>query len=410
MKESLWNKNFTLMFIGNIISALGGVGLNVAMGVIIFDQTGSIVLSNLFVSITMIPSLLLPLLVGSVVDKSNPLKLLLRNEVVLLVIFSIIYLFTKSFGFNYSVYLLLFFITSSLSVVSDISGQSVTAQLMPAELMAKGYAIMSTIYPMASVIVTPIALMLYKTYGIALILIIYIVLCLVDVVLESRIDFDFKFDTKSSNDFKEVISDMKEGIKYINDYTPIRTVFIFFTFVIIAGGANTLIYPYFATSSHLSLENYALLMTVNSMGYMFGGFFHYFVEIPKSLRYVAALTIYFMFVIFESIFLFMPLVIMLIMKFILGLSGMNSANIRNSAVQASVKNEYRGKVNGVFGMLMGFASIAGSLLFGVLGELVYIPFAIIIGQMMYLAVIIIFILPRKYKIKELYNLELVYKK
>ena len=95
MKKTLWNKNFTLMFIGNIISSLGGVGLGVAMGVIIFDQTGSTVLGGLFVSITMIPHLVLPLLVGSIVDKNDPLKLLLRNETVLLGMFTIIFLFRR---------------------------------------------------------------------------------------------------------------------------------------------------------------------------------------------------------------------------------------------------------------------------------------------------------------------------
>lgn len=406
MKKTLWNKNFTLMFIGNIISSLGGVGLGVAMGVIIFDQTGSTVLSGLFVSITMIPHLILPLLVGSIVDKNDPLKLLLRNETVLLGMFTIIFLFTYQFGFSYIFYLIFFFMTATLSVISDISGQSVTAQLMPADLMSKGYAIMSTIYPLASVIVTPIALVLYKAYGIELLLMIYIILSLIDILLERKIDHEFKFDTRKSTSIKDTFSDMKEGILYIKDFTPIRTVFIFFTFVIIANGASSLTYPYFARSAHLSLENYALVMTVNSMGYMFGGFFHYFVDIPKKRRYLIAVVIYFMFIIFESLFLFMPLIVMLGMKFLLGLGGMNSANIRNSAVQATVKDEYRGKVNGVFGMLMGLASILGNLIFGALGEVMAIPYIMILAQLIYLTVVIVFVFPKKYEIKSLYNLEL----
>lgn len=404
MQDTLWTKNFTLMFLGNVISSLGGVGLNVAIGVIIFDQTNSTILSSIFTAALSLPHLLLPLFVGAVVDKSNPLKLLLRNETLLLFIYGIAFLITYFYGFNYVIYLLLFSLISSLNVISEISGQTITAQLMDLKFMSQGYSIMSTIYPLCSVVVAPISLLIYKTYGISSILLIYIILSIIDLLLESRIDHEFKFNKDKKNSFKETISDMKEGLVYINNYKQVKVVFIFFTFVTIANGVGLLTYPYFANSSHLTLENYALLMSVNSLGYMFGGFFHYFVEIAKKHRFTAAITIYMIFVVFDGIFLLMPFMIMLVMKFILGLCGMNSANIRNTAVQASVDNTYRGKVNGVFGMLMGFANIVGSLLYGFLGKYISIPLLFIITQSIYFIVVII-LTTKSFDIKGFYNLD-----
>lgn len=406
MKEKLWNKNFTLMFIGNVISSLGGVGLNIALGVIVFDQTKSTSLGSIFTAVTSIPNLVLPLFAGAIVDRNDPLKLLLKNESLLIMIYVLLFFVTLNYGFNYVFYLIFFFLVSCAGVISQISGQSITAQLMNPKLMSKGYSIMSTIYPLCSVIVTPISLLIYNKFGFSTVIFIYIVLSIIDVILESRIDFHFSYKDIEIEGLSKIFSDMKDGVKYILNYKEIKYVFIFFTFVIISDGASTLIYPFFSMSKHLSLEQYSLLMTINSMGYMFGGFFHYFIEIPKHLRYSAALVIYSLFIVFDSVFLLMPITIMIIMKFFLGLCGMNSANIRNTAVQASISDEERGKVNGVFGMLMGLAGICGSLLFGFLGEYIYIPHIMILAQLMYLLAVIVFVVPKRNGIKNLYNLEL----
>lgn len=406
MKKTLWNKNFTIMFTGSILSALGGIGLNVALGVVVFDYTQSTFLSGLFVSITSLPSLFLPLFIGTIVDRKDPLKLLLKNETVLVLVFVVSLIFVMMFEFNYTVFLLLGIIISSLGVLSDIASQSISAQLMPHEQMGRGYAILSTIYPMCNVLVTPLALFLYKKYGIASIFIAYIITSILDVLLESRIDFEFQYDDQQTKDIESYIEDIKQTGSYLNDNIAIKKTFIFFTIVIIANGYSTLIYPYFAQSNTLTIDNYALIMSVNSLGYMFGGFFHYFVEIPKKYRYTAALIIYSLFIVLDSMFLFLPFSLMLVSKFILGLGGMNSANIRNTAVQATVDDRVRGKVNGVFSMLMGLANIIGNLLFGMLGEVISIPSAVILAQFIYLVSCMLFVIPKKNGVKALFNLEL----
>lgn len=58
-QKSLWTKNFTIIFMGSILSALGGIGLNVALGVMIFDNTQSTFLSSLYIALTSIPTLVL---------------------------------------------------------------------------------------------------------------------------------------------------------------------------------------------------------------------------------------------------------------------------------------------------------------------------------------------------------------
>lgn len=409
MKEKLWTKNFTLMFTGNIISALGSVGLNIALGVIIYDNTQSTLMSSLFVAIMTVPNLILPLLVGSFIDRNNPLKVLLKNEKVLLLMYCLLLIHSINFDFNYIIYIVAFSIISSLGVISEVSGQSVTAQLMNPNVMSRGYAIMSTIYPLCNVIVAPIALVIYKAYGFSLIILLYVLLSLADIIIESNIKHSFTFNDSDSITVKQIIDDMKIGLNYIKDYTPLRSVFIFFTIVIISSGFSTLTYPFFYGSDTLTIEGYALLTSLNSFGYMLGGFFHSFVNIPDKFRYHIALVIYFIFIVFDATFLLVPFTMMLVMKFILGLAGMNSANIRNTAVQSSIANEQRGKVNGVFSMLMGFAGIVGNMLFGVLGEYFYIPYVFVFAQVLYLLGVVFIYLNPKNGIKDFYNLKLTNK-
>lgn len=406
MDKKLWTPNFTRMFSGWILSALGGVGFNAALSVVVFDNTQSTFMSAIFAATTTLPSLILPLFVGPYVDRKDPLKALLKNEKILVLVFAIATVYVHYFSFKYEVYLILVSIISILSVISDLSTQSVAAQLMHPDMMSKGYAILSTISPLAQVVVAPVALLVYKSYGISVIFAGYTVLSILDILIERSINHSFVFGDTPISSIRELFVDIKDGFIYLKKHRPIRTVYIFFTFVIISNGFSSLIYPYFERSLTLTTENYAFLMSINSLGYLLGGFFHYWYVIPNKYRYRVALIIYGLFIGLDGVFLLLPFAGMVLAKFVLGLCGMNSANIRGTAVQASLDPKYRAKVNGFFTMLMALASIVGSLMFGYLGDIMPIPYVVIIAQVIYLFATVIFIIPSKNKVKQLYNLEL----
>jgi ABC-type dipeptide/oligopeptide/nickel transport system permease component len=79
MKTKLWNRNFSLAFAGMIISAIGGVGLNFAMGIVVFKETDSTILSAVFTTLSIIPNFVLPLVMGPVIDRKKPLKVLVTR-------------------------------------------------------------------------------------------------------------------------------------------------------------------------------------------------------------------------------------------------------------------------------------------------------------------------------------------
>ncbi|HWS29204.1 MAG TPA: MFS transporter [Clostridia bacterium] len=404
MKTGLWNRNFTLAFIGMIISAAGGVGLSIALSVVVFAETQSTTLSAVLAALSMIPQFVLPLVIGPVIDRNNPLKVLVKNEVILAALFFIAAALTYFFGFNYLLYMVFSVLISSFGVVSQLASSSVIPQIMARENYVRGNAILNVIYPLCSVAIAPLAMKLFDLYGMPLILAAYGVTSLIDAALESRIDAKFEYIEAEKTSLKEYGEDLRDGFRYFAKDPAIRSVFLLFALVMFADcSSSVLTYPFFNTSATLTNDQYALMTSIRSAGYMLGGFLHYFIKIPEKKRFSIAIGVYFVFVLLDGAFFFMPFALMCISRFLLGILGMNSANIRVSAVQSHVPNQMRAKTNALFSVLTSAAMMLGQLLAGALGELAPYWLIQIAFQGVYLLGILIFALPKRNKVKELYN-------
>lgn len=402
-KNTLWTRNFKLLTAGTFISSLGGIGLNIAFGLVIFDHTQSTFLSGIFSAVTMIPYIVLPLIVGPHVDSNDPLKVLLRNEKILIFIFILAGLYVHYLDFSYLAYMLVVICISAFGIVSETASQSITPQLIDKENFSRGYAIISTIYPLSQVIVAPIALIIYSIFGLGVMFFIYAFLTLIDVIIESNIKHDFTFSDVKKESVSDYICDLKDGISYLKEDKGLSSVLLFFSIVVFTSAAGSLWYPFFARSSTLTLYHYGIITAVSSAGYMFGGLFHYFVKIKDTNRYTIALFVYFTFVLFDGMFFFMPFMMMVIIRFVLGMFGMNSANIRTTAVQQRLNPLHRAKVNGFFSIVFSIATIMGQILIGFLGDLLPYTSVMLLCQFVYLLAILVFIIPKRTGIKELYN-------
>lgn len=404
MQPKLWNRNFLLAFTGMIISAAGGAGLSIALSVVVFAETKSTVLSAVFAALSMIPQFVLPLVLGPVIDRRNPLKVLVKNEVALAGLFFAAAAFTYFLGFNYLVYMIFSVLISSFGIVSYLASSSVIPQIMARENYARGNAILNVIYPLCGIAITPVAMKLFDLYGMPLILAAYGVTSLIDAALESRIDAKFEFIEAEKTSLKEYGADLREGFRYFLNDPAIRSVFLLFAVMSFADAAgNVLTYPFFNLSATLNNDQFALMTSIRSAGYLLGGFLHYFIKIPEKARFPIAITVYFAFALFEGAFFFMPFALMCASRFLLGILGMNSANIRMSAVQSHVHNRMRAKVNALFAVLIAAAGTVGQLIAGALGETLPYWLVQVAFYATYFVGIFVFVMPKRNKVRELYN-------
>ena len=76
MQEKLWNKNFTLIIAGTIVSMLGNSISGFAIALLVLDNTASTFLYALFMVIYNAPKLIIPIFAGPYLDRYSRRKMI----------------------------------------------------------------------------------------------------------------------------------------------------------------------------------------------------------------------------------------------------------------------------------------------------------------------------------------------
>jgi len=404
LDRSLWTRNFSLATVGRLFSAMGGVALYAALDVFVFAETRDTFLSALLIVVGVLPNVVMPLVIGPFVDTHNPLKLLLRNLFCLAVVYFLTAGATVLLGFQYWLYLAFAFVTGTLSAFSQILLDTITPQIVRRENLVKGNAINSILYPLSSIAVTPVAILVYSRFGITTLFISYGVLTLIDMALESFIRAEFHYNMREAvYTFRQHMADLGEGFRYLGKDPAVRSLALFMATMSVSSATWTLWIAEFSTRPDLGTARYAILLSINSAGYLLGGLIHYVIRIPDKRRYLIAVCVYFIYATLDGGFLLMPFVMMCATRVILGVLGANSANIRMSALQNHLHNEIRGRINGLMMIVGSLAEVPARLIVGWLGK--FFPYWSLgmAVNLVYIAGTVFFVLPRKNKMREMYN-------
>lgn len=402
--QTLWTKNYTTITIGTIISAIGGVGLNFALSVLIYNQTQSTMLSAIFSATIMLPNLLLPLLVGPIIDKFSRKKIIVLSDLLMGVLFLLIAYATKDGYFNYTAYLVLGIVIASNGVVYHIAYESLFPELIPDKMMQKGYAVSSLIYPTVNTIMFPVAAVLFNRYGPAGIFLIEGILLIIASLFEMQIQLQEKHLNNlaiGAQSFKAMVS---EGFSYLSKEKGLLSIFLFFFVFMMAGeGLNVLMYPFFENHPTLTVNHYAWAISFITVGRLIGGLMHYVLKVPTNKRFMVAAIVYFSLNFLNAILLLVPYPLMLVVQVISGILSINSFNIRMSSVQSYVPAEKRGRINGFYQIMTATGMIIGRLFAGYVGEWFVYTDIIIFMSVVGLMAFFIFIYANKKHVSAVYN-------
>lgn len=372
--HTLWTRNYTTITIGTIISAIGGVGLNFALTVLIYNETSSTLLSAIFSAVIMIPNIVLPLMIGPYIDKFSRKNIIVISDMCMAALFLAVAYFTRDGYFSYIPFMLLGVLISTNGVIYGIAYESLFPELIPEGMLQKGYSISSLIYPTVNTLVLPVAAIIFDRYGVSAIFLIEGVLLSIASLFEMRIRVDESQVKTHKDNPQSFIVMVKEGISYLKEERGIWAIFVFFFFLLMAGeGVNVLLYPFFENHPVWTVTQYALLISFATGGRLFGGVMHYFIKIPSHVRFNIAAFVYFSLSIINGVLLFLGYPMMIVAQVLVGLLSINSFNIRMSSVQSYVPSAKRGRVNGIYHIMTALGSIIGRLLAGTLGE--FFPFA-----------------------------------
>ena len=67
-RKNVWSKDFTLITVGTIISAISWQTISLPLSLTVFDETGSTFLSAILFVASMIPSVVLPILIAPIIE------------------------------------------------------------------------------------------------------------------------------------------------------------------------------------------------------------------------------------------------------------------------------------------------------------------------------------------------------
>ena len=369
MQNTLWTKNFTIITLGTVISAIGGVAMGFALSFVVFDNTGSTLMMALFAAASSLPGVILPVLISPYLDNFRRKPVIVELDYLSAVIYLLFGLYLLKHSFSLPLYLLFSLLCGSIGSVYNLAYESLYPNLIPEGFAQKGYTVSGMLYPTVTMVMTPVASILYTQLGLG-------VLCLGEGLLlaaaasvETQIRVEEHTKPGGKFSFGDYLGDFKEGFRYLKKEKGLLRIYGYMPITQgISQATEPLIRAWFRTAPGLNLTMYALFTTAEFIGRTVGGLVHYKFEIPPEKRFSLAYLVYVTYNIMDTVLLWLGFPLMLVNRGVCGFLGINSATLRASSVQNYLPDNMRAKVNAVFNMLYALVPTLLTLAVGALGE------------------------------------------
>lgn len=216
----MWNRNFLMVVIGQIISLFGNAILRFALPLYLLNETGSAALFGMVSACAFIPMIILSPVGGIFADRVNK-----RNIMVVLdfatafLVIAIVVLLGKM-----NLIVLLF---SAMFILYGVQGAyhpavqaSIPALLMEEHIM-QGNAVINLVSSFSGLIGPVIGGALFGFYGIMPILYVSTVCFILSAIMELFIHIPFEKKTTQGNIFAIGFGDLKESVHYMSRKQPL---------------------------------------------------------------------------------------------------------------------------------------------------------------------------------------------
>lgn len=405
--KRLWNKNFSIVTIGSVISMLGNAVSGFAIGLLILDYTNSVFLYSLTMVLYSLPRIIMPSISGPLLDKYSRKKTMYTLDFISAFMFAVITVMAFCDMFNYAAILVLCVVIGSIDSIYTIAFQSLYPLLISKENFRKAYSIEGMIGTVAAFSI-PVATFVYKSVGTTPLFAFNALTFLIAAIFETMIKVnETQIKPMSSRyNLKSYWQDFKEGVQYLKDHRGLLYITLFYIIISFSGNlGGTLMLPFFKNTPHLGITKYMYVGAAAIIGRLLGGSLHYNTKIPTSKKYSVVVIAFFAMAILEGTYMFMSLPFMIAFMLGSGILSITTYNIRMSSTQNYVPNEIRARFNGTFQTLTVLGGSLGGLIGGALAEFFQIPY-IVAGAYTFVLVAVFMILVRGGKnIKKIYNVK-----
>ena len=369
MKNNLWTRDFTLITVATIMGAAGAIAGNFVLSFLVYDETGSTLASALIIAINFVPGFVVPLVASPFMDALPRKPFLVAGDAVNGVLYLLMGLYLNSRGFTYTLYLLFSLLLSSLSAFDQLAYNSLFPKLIPPGCMDKGYTVSSMVYPVMQVVMAPVAALLMDLIGVGNILLLQGGLSIAAALTESRIRTEEERRAYRRFSLRGYFADLKEAADYLRQERGMLNIFAYMAVTNgVASGYAPIFVAFFSSTPGLSAAMYSLFAVAEFAGRTLGGVLRYATKMPKERRFSFAFAVYQVYETMDMLLLWLPYPLMLANRAIAGFLGINSATLRLAAVQSTLPDRLRARVNAFESVLYSAAFSVLSLAVGALGE------------------------------------------
>lgn len=375
----LWNKNFFLLWQGQLVSALGDVLYMMALDFWVFEITGSTAIMGILSAVTMLPRIILGPFAGVFVDKWH------RRNVIVITDFirGVVITFVGVAGIMGFIQVWMVFVVGVVSgLCSAFFGPAVSAikpELVDESKLVQANSATSMADSGMQIAGTAIGGLIYVAIGAPWMFFLNGISYLLSALSEVFIKEPER--EKNANGkkltFKE---DFIGGLRFIWDFKTLRNIMISACFLNLLGASGSiLMLPYFKITESLGPEKYGVFMAVMSVAVLCGSAILSCITIKKKWKYlVFASAVIISMVSLDITFLISNYYVMLVLIFISGFCTVVFNTIFNTLIAIVVPADKRGKVSAMLGTISMGMSPLGALIGGVMGEIFPIRTAIII--------------------------------
>ena len=370
MKKKLWTKNFTRIILATTLGAAGGVAGNFALSFLVFEETQSTFAAALTAALAFVPAFVIPFFAAPWLDRLPRKPFLVGGDLLNGRCYAAAGLYLLTYEFTYVGYLLFSLLVSSLQTFDELAYNSIYPNLIPEGMEQQGYSVLGTLYPVLRVIMLPAAALLYGTVGVGAMLVMQGALSVLAALIESGIKLD---ETNRLQDepytFALWKTDVQEALRYLKQEKGLRSIYSYMAFTNgVGSGYAPLLVAFFSTAPGMSAAMYSLFSAAEFIGRSLGGIFCYKVPIKPKKRFSFAFLVYTVYEAMDMLLLWIPYPLMLVNRGVCGFLGINSATMRQAAVQTYIPDAMRARINAFENMLYFAASAVLGLVIGALGE------------------------------------------
>ena len=408
--QKLWTRDFTIITVGTVVSMFGNTLSGFAMSLMVLDVSKSTPLYAIYLSMYTIPQLLMPLVSGAVLDRTSRKKTIYTLDFISAGLYALMAVILSTGWFSFPFFAAYCFILGTIESTYMVAYDSFYPLLISEGNFQKAYSIASVLETMSAVLV-PVSAVVYKTTGIAPLMVINAVCFFAAAVMETQIKADEEYieaqkstRLEGAGRLHQVIVDLKEGFGYLRGEKGLLAITVYFGVSTLCGCVTwVLTLPYFKANYENGEFVYMLVWGMNVVGRMIGGGIHYKTVLPAKYRFSIAFLVYVVIAILEGTYLFMPIPVMMVFCFIVGIGGVTSYTIRIAATQSYVPDEKKGRFNGAFNMLNTVGALGGELFAGLMSIVMSERIVILIVMMFNALAAVVIMGGARHHVSKIYN-------